>query len=206
MNGFHDSTGKFRRLPEAPLILSVEELKLLDSSQIDDGVPVQTNDGRHFVFRRSSALAADDVFVVAGRYGGRFVLRPGMPFDLALPIAAATADAAVLATVPAGAALLLGRSHWEITENWTGGSSSAIGISSDQAPYNTKGDLLGGAAGDVAATLVASAGRVLGTIGADVAAGILLKGGATIRFDRITSAFTAGSGFAHIVGTCLAMP
>jgi len=203
MNGFHDSTGKFRRLPEAPLILSVEELKLLDSSQIDDGVPVQTNDGRHFVFRRSSTLTPDDLFVVAGRYGGRFVLRPGAFFDVPLPISSALEDAAELATVPTSAVLMLGRSYWEVTEDWTGGSASSIGISSDQAPNDTKGDILGGASGDVEATLVASAGKVLGTVGTDVAGGILLKGGAKIRFDRITSAFTAGAGFARIVGHVL---
>lgn len=116
---------------------------------------------------------------------------------LALPVDFTKADAAVLYTVPTGIRLSVGRSFWEVTTPFTGGSSSAIGLSSSNAAYNTKGDLLGGAAGDVLAGLTAG---FKGTIGAKVASQgvIVLVGGDTIRFDRIVSAFTAGAGLAHI--------
>ena len=101
--------------------------------------------------------------------------------------------------------MIVRRCYWEITADWTGGSSSAIGISGP-SPHNTKGDLLGGGSGDVAATLVASAGVALGTIGADTAAGVMLKAADTVKFDRITSAFTAGTGFVHVVGDLVLNP
>jgi hypothetical protein len=126
------------------------------------------------------------------------------PIHLKLPIGFGTADAAVLCTLPAGIKLKIGTIYWEITTSFTGGSSSAIGISSSDAAYNTKGDLLGGATGDVAATLV-STGRVYktGTAGAkNVTTAIMVLGsGTTIRYDQITSTFTAGAGFVHIDGS-----
>lgn len=120
---------------------------------------------------------------------------------LKLPIAAATADAAALFRVPAGMKLALERLWWEIAADFTGGSSSAIGVSSDLAPHETKGDLLGGSGGNVAAALVASAGHVGGTIGASFGSNgiVVLTAGSVIRFDRITSAFTAGSGYVHVL-------
>lgn len=121
---------------------------------------------------------------------------------LKLPIGFGTADAAVLYTFPAGPRVQITRAYWEVTTSFTGGSSSAIGVSSNDADYNTKGDILGGASGDVLATLV-STGRVLkgGTIGTKFGSNgvvVLGTGGKTIRFDQVTSAFTAGAGFVHI--------
>jgi hypothetical protein len=120
---------------------------------------------------------------------------------LKLPIAFGTADAAVLFTVPTGIRLEVVRAWWEVTTSFTGGASSAIGVSSDDADYNTKGDILGGASGDVLATLV-STGRVHkgGTVGAKFGSNgvVALAGGKVLRFDRITSAFTAGVGFVHV--------
>lgn len=130
-------------------------------------------------------------------------LAPGTTVDLPFAIGFGTADAAVLGTMPTGSALLVIRGYWEISADWTGGSSSAIGLSSSQTGLTTKGDLLGGASGDVAAALTAALSKTPGTIGADVAAGIILKAGSTVRFDRITSAFTAGAGYAHLVGIVL---
>jgi hypothetical protein len=131
-------------------------------------------------------------------------IRTNDTFDLSMPIAFGTADATALFTVPTNARLLVRRGYWEVATGFTGGSSSAIGLSSSNASFNTKGDLLGGASGDVAATLVA--GVKLGTIGAKTAAGVLLVGGDTVRFDRVTSAFTAGAGNAHLVCDVLANP
>lgn len=117
---------------------------------------------------------------------------------LKLPIAFGTADGAVLYTVPAGHYLRINRSWWNVQTGFTGGSSSAIGLDSSNAAYNTAGDLLGGASGDVAATLVA--GQQGGTVGAKFGSnGVVVLGpGDTIRFQRITSAFTAGAGYAMI--------
>jgi hypothetical protein len=109
------------------------------------------------------------------------------------------ADASVLFTVPAGYRMKIIDACWEPTTSFTGGASSAIGLSSSNAGYNTKGDILGGAAGDVAAGLTAvPATPMKRTIGAKIAAGVFLVAGDTIRFDRIVSAFTAGVGNVHI--------
>ncbi len=117
---------------------------------------------------------------------------------LKLPISFNTADGAVLFTVPAGHFLRVNRSYWNVQSAFTGGSSSTIGLSSSNAAYATKGDVLGGAAGDAQAAL--GAGIRGGTLGAKFASNgvILLSPGDTIRFDRITSAFTAGSGYAMV--------
>lgn len=120
-------------------------------------------------------------------------------FSCKIPIDYTLADATVLYTVPIRARLIA--AYWEITADWTGGSSSAIGLSSSKAPHNTKGDIHGGASGDVAATLVASAGVVRGTQGLSVTATpfvVVLEAADTIKFDRITSAFTAGTGYVHL--------
>lgn len=131
------------------------------------------------------------------------------PFHLKLPVAFGTADAAILFTVPTGMKIEIHKAYWEPTTSFTGGSSSAIGLSSSNAAYTTKGDILGGAAGDVAAGLVSTGSAYKGVIGAKMAgptsgaAILLLVAADTIRFDRITSAFTAGAGFAHITGAML---
>lgn len=124
---------------------------------------------------------------------------------LKLPISFATADAAVLFTVPTltngASAIKLDSLFWEVTTSFTGGSSSAIGISSSSSLYNTKGDLLGGATGDVLATLVSTGGKLkTGTAGAKVVSTVknYLVAGDTLRFDRIASVFTAGAGFLHV--------
>lgn len=128
-------------------------------------------------------------------------LPPATAFALKLAVAFGTVDAAVLYTVPVGKRMLIERTFWEVGTGFTGGSSSAIGVSSSQTAQSTKGDLLGGATGDVTATL-GTAGVKGGTIGADFASNgvVILEPGATIRFDRITSVFTAGAGFVHVIG------
>lgn len=135
---------------------------------------------------------------------GCYVLMPGS-VDLTLPFSFATADGTVLFTVPTNARLLVRRGFWQVTTGFTGGASSAIGLRSSNAAYNTKGDLLGGAGGDVAATLVVGS-TIPGTTGAKTAGGIILVGGDTIKLDQITSAFTAGAGFAHLVCDVLENP
>ena len=160
-------------------------------------------DGSEWVWHSTSALTGDDILVAtpaAAPSAGRWLRKVGRVV-LALPIAFGTADNAVLLTIPTGAALKLDSPHWNITTAFTGGSSAAIGVSS--SVDTTQGDLLGGASGDVLATL--TAGRKAGTVGAkmDTDAELhaqLLAPAATIVFDRVTSAFTAGAGYVVVVG------
>lgn len=128
-----------------------------------------------------------------------YVHNGGETVYIRAPIAAATADAEVLYTVPANLSISIQSVLWEVTTAFTGGASSAIGLSSSLAPHETKGDVHGGAAGDVLATLTVGFKR--GTQGLSFTAApnsVVLTAGATIRFDRITSAFTAGAGYVHI--------
>jgi hypothetical protein len=200
MGGLIDSSFTYRNLGRAVGITLAQLKTITPDGNVQQGELVQLNDGRIFAYHPTSVLTADDIFVVAPNEGaGRFLLAPGFPFDLALACTFATADAAVLATVPTGGSIRVYGGYWEVTADWTGGSSSAIGLSSDNALYNTQGDLHGGAGGDVAATLVAG-DNIPGTIGAKCATGIQLVASDDIRFDRIVSAFTAGSGFAHVLG------
>lgn len=161
-------------------------------------------DGSRWVFHSSSTASdTSENLVVTPTYGtGRWLRVPGT-IDLSLTIAFDTADLAVLFTVPAGARLILGRGYWDVDTSFTGGSSSAIGLAGP-SPHNTAGDLLGGSGGDVAAAL--TAGVKLGTIGADTAAGVMLKAGDTVVFNRITSQFTAGAGRARFVAHLLKNP
>lgn len=113
------------------------------------------------------------------------------------------ADATVLFTVPANMRLHVVRAILDVSVSYTGGAASAIGLSSSNAAYATKGDLLGGAAGNIAADLVAPGFR--GTNGTKVAASyatqppVVLVAADTIRYDRITSAFTAGNANLHLL-------
>lgn len=188
--------------------LTVAEVKALPVDERFDGMQVLLTDGRRFVFDADSVLTTDgdQLLIIPTSGTGVFVAAAGQVVDLEAAFTFATADAAVLYTVPTGANLLVHRGYWEvITTGFTGGAASTIGLSSSRAPHTTKGDLLGGGAGDAAATLVPG-DYIPGTVGADQAAGIILKAGDTVRLDRITSAFTAGVGKAHLVATVLSTP
>ena len=155
----------------------------------------------------TSTLTADDQLVDAADdapTAGRWLRCPGA-VDLACPIAYTTADGAVLLTIPTGARFKLESAHWEVTTGFTGGSSSAIGVASSLNA--TAGDILGGAGGDVTATL-GTAGIKTGTIGAimDTDAELhaqMYVAASNFTFERITSAYTAGAGYVHLVGTLL---
>ena len=194
-------------------VASLTELKGIPADRRVDGMQVLVMaDGSRWRFLAAGALTGDDLLVVAPTSGtGTWLRLPG-GCDLKIAITYATADAAALLTMQAGQRLAVERTAWEVTADFTGGSSSAIGLSSNKTSptnWSTKGDILGGAGGDVAATLVASGGFIPGTIGADMdtltkTRGLVLVSGNTINFDRITSAFTAGTGFVHIIGNLLA--
>ena len=180
------------------------ELKALKADLREDGQEaIVTADRSKWVFAAASAAVdTTENLVLTPDAGTGAWLRADTVAHLKLAIAFGTADAATLFTVPAGFRLELEKVFWEVTADWTGGSSSAIGISSADAPHETQGDLLGGATGDIAATLVAASGELQGTIGVSYSAAPLLavlEATDTIRFDRITSAFTAGAGFVHAI-------
>lgn len=153
-------------------------------------------------FDSASTAASDgadgNLVLVPDAGTGRWI-RADKAFVMKLAIGFGTADNAVLSTVPAGFAIrITGMPFWDVVTGFTGGAASAIGIDSSLAGHTTKGDLLGGATGDVAATLVA--GVQPGTIGPKLDTlveiqAFLLKGADEIHFGRITSAFTAGAGF-----------
>lgn len=182
--------------------LTLAALKSLTARERIHGMRAKVlADNSRWRFHDTSALTGDDLLVATPSAGsGRWLREIGQAL-LAIPITFATADAAILLTIPAGCLLRPKEFHWKVSADFTGGASSAIGVSSsNKTGYTTKGDLLGGAGGDLAATLVASSGlAAAGTIGAQWGTIALRrpfwKPTETFRFDRIVSAFTAGSGF-----------
>ena len=184
------------------LVDTLATLKALtDWGRADGQQALVTADGSLWRFVATSTLAGDDVLVAEpddSPSEGRWLRAEGSAL-LQLPIDFNTADAAVLLTVPAGCVLTVEEASWRVDTSFTGGASSAIGASSsNHVGFTTKGDILGGAAGDVAATLVSGALAVPGTLGGKMDTLAHKHApwlpGDTVRFDRITSAFTAGAG------------
>lgn len=186
---------------------TLAEAKLYPRADLVDGMAF-TIDGAEWRYSASSALAADDILTVEleTTSTGRLLRQPGF-IELSLPFTFATADGASLYTMPSGAIIKPLDFYWSVAVGLTGGVGSAIGVSSTKVGYNTAGDLLGGATGDVAATLVPGA-RILGTVGTTwgttAERRALFVAGDAIRFNRIASAFTAGSGAVKIPALLLA--
>lgn len=179
-------------------LATVAALSALADEDLTEGVERTLADGSEWRYDpNATAQDASKNLVVEPDVGDGAWVRTNDTVDLAFPVTKDTADGAVLFTVPAGFRLLVRRGYWENTTAWTGGTSSTIGLSSSNAAYSTKGDLLGGASGDAAANL--GVGVKLGTAGAKITAGTILVPGDTVRFDKITDAFTAGAGKAHLV-------
>ena len=176
-------------------------LAALPAASRHDGMLVMVRaDGSLWRFVAAEATAEDEALelIIEPDAGTGRWLRADKAAVLKLPIDFNTADGAAILTVPAGFALrFAGLPFWEVTTAWTGGSSSAIGVSTDVTGYDTAGDILGGASGDVAAAL--TAGVRAGTIGDEMdltgLQALALVEDDEIEFDRITSAFTAGAGF-----------
>lgn len=148
----------------------------------------------------TAADLAEDLIVDPTAAGdGRWV-RADKAFIAKVPIAYTNTNGQAIWVIPAGFVLrLAGQPYWEIVTPFSGGSSSAIGLSTNITNLTTGGDLLGGASGDT--TAVESAGVAAGTVGGGSATelhGLLMVAGTEIQFDRITSAYTAGAGFARI--------
>lgn len=190
-------------------VASITALKAIPGDRLANGTRVLvTADGSSWRYSSSCALTGDDILVVEPTSGsGAWLLEPGM-VQLKLPFTHSTADAAVLYTIPTGALFKPHEFGWEITTNFTGGSSSAIGVSSTKTGYTTKGDLLGGASGNVQADLTTALSPTLGTVGANwetiAERRALWKATEIFRFDRITSAFTAGAGNVLVMGHLIA--
>lgn len=170
-------------------------------SRYDGAVVMVRTDGSLWRFASASTASEDEAqaMVLEPDAGSGRWLRADKAFTIKAPIAHTTADNAVILTVPAGFVLrLAGLPYYEVTTSFTGGSSSAIGIDSSVTGYTTKGDILGGTSGNVAAGL--TAGIRPGTVGdkldsfAEVQA-FVLQAADELHFGRITSAFTAGAGF-----------
>jgi|688.fasta_scaffold120395_2 hypothetical protein len=196
-------------VPRISSVTTLTTLKAIPINDRDHGATKHVEaDNSQWYFHSTSAVTGDDLLVATPASGtGRWLRMPGTA-NIVLPFTFATADAAVMLTVPAGCLLLLRKFYWTIAADMTGGASSAIGVSSSKTGFTTKGDLLGGATGDVAAALTAALSPANGTIGAkmDTVAELhttLWKAADIIRFDRITSAFTAGSGAVNVVADIL---
>ncbi len=112
----------------------------------------------------SNFLAARPTVIASSSDPGRFVAEGP---DVVMPLAFtfATADGAALFTTPTGVILQPLDLWWDISTSLSGGSSSAIGVSSNKSGFTAKGCLLGGPVGDVAATLTAAASPARGTRG-----------------------------------------
>lgn len=170
------------------------------SLDLDDGMIAFCADGSRWRYvAASTATDASNNLVLSpsdSPTAGRW-LRDDDVIDVKLAATFATADAAALFTVPVGFILRVTRAFWFNDIAWTGGASSAIGLSSSNAAYSTKGDLEGGAAGDLTAAMGTG---YKGAVGAKLASSglVVLVAGDTIRFDRIASIYTAGSGTAHV--------
>lgn len=174
------------------------------SNECVDGMVGHTQDNATWIYVAASTATDATGQLVQQPYdlpaAGRW-LRIDRAFDLKVAVTFATADAAVLFTVPVGFKMRVTRAFWEVTVGWTGGASSAIGMSSSNAAYNTRGDIEGGAGGDLAALLItASPGPYVGAAGTKVGGTVpvILVAGDVLRFDRIVSAFTAGAAAAHV--------
>lgn len=187
-------------------VASVTALKAMaPSTRVAGMLAVNTANGQTWRFHASSSLTGDDILVATPDSGsGRWLLVPGA-HRLQMTIAYTTADAAALLTVPTGCYIVPLEFWWQVSTSFTGGTNSAIGLSSNKTGFDTKGDLLGGATGDVLATLAAAgsgATPIMGTIGAgfDTLAKrrTVLVPTNTVRFDRVTSVFTAGAGTANM--------
>lgn len=202
-----DSSGN--RLPwNAPTLTALKALTAADSNRTHGNIVQVEADGSEWIFNKDSALTNDNILVATPAAGsGRWLRKPG-PCSLWLPIAYTTANNAVLLTMATGAVFKLDSAHWRVTTGFSGGSSSAIGVSSSL--NTTPGDILGGASGELTAVL-GTAGSKSGTIGVkmDTVAELhaqLYVALDTFIFNRITSVYTAGAGYVVLCGNLISNP
>lgn len=152
--------------------------------------------------------ALEQMVITPGAGTGRW-LRLQKFFDVKVPVGFALTNNATLITVPVGYYLTTERPFLEVTTNFSGGVVSAIGVSASVTGFSSAGDLLGGAAGELAAALTVGNRGKLGTALAASLAGtgqpFALVAGDVVRWNLIASQFTAGAGFLHFPAMSLAL-
>lgn len=145
----------------------------------------------------SAASDATESLVATPAAGSGRWLYAASTCALTIPVTKDNTDNQTIFTVPAGSRLKVREAWWEVSVSWTGGTTPAIGVHASPTGWTTKGDILGGASGDLTATLVSTDTRMTGTVGAKLdtyAHGRLIMIAAdTFKFDRIADAFTAGA-------------
>ena len=181
-------------------------LKAIAAAARYDGQTVLVrSDNALFTFEASNTGTTDtaEQLLIEPDAGTGAWVRADKAFIMRIPVGYADTDGEAIETIPAGFALRLsGFPFWDITTGFTGGSSSAIGISTNITGYETGGDLLGGASGELTA-VIGTAGIKAGTLGGELDdhvgfQALALVAGSEIQFDRIASVYTAGAGFACI--------
>lgn len=193
----------------SPPVANAAALRAVPAAARGQGQLVMlTSDGSLWRFSSASTLADDGGFLVIKPTAGTGAwLRVDKEVDLLLPVSSATANSAVLYTVPAGFILGLAVPFWHVTTTFTTASAGAAGLSSSNAGLNTAGDLLGGATGDLVATLVSTGAYAKGTVGAKIGKpGAVIQGGETILFNLIAGTYTAGAGVANVPARVLLAP
>lgn len=198
----------------APPVASVTALSNIAAvSRADGMLCLVTSDasGGTSLWRFSAASSATDAtnnVVVAPSSGSGAWLRETGSVALSIPITFSTADATALWTCPTGCRFHVREAWWDVGTSWTGGTNSAIGVDASVTGWSTPGDILGGASGDVAATLVSTNARMTGTIGTKMdtrAHGrLVMIASDTLNFNRITSVFTAGAANVRVLGDLIA--
>ncbi len=189
---------------------TIANLSAVDNGVRSDGALayVEAAGGSNWRFDADSTAAdTTNTLVITPDAGTGRWLRIDKTVTTKIAVAFGTVDTAVLFTVPAGVTLAVQEAAWEISTSFTGGTASAIGLSSSNTNYATQGDILGGAAGSVLANLTLAIKHASSPRGATFTAtpfSCVLDAADTVIFDRITSAFTAGVGSVRLTMTQIA--
>jgi hypothetical protein len=176
-------------------------LKAIAAASRYEGMQVMVqSDYSTWVFDSSSTLTDDTALelVQEPAAGTGAWIRADKSFTMSIPCSYANTDGEAIETIPAGFVVrLAAHPYLEVGTAWTGGSSSAIGFSTNISGYEAGGDFLGTASGMLAAAL--GAGVINSTIGDELGDitglnAMLFVATSEIQFDRVASAFTAGTG------------
>ncbi len=185
-------------------IANMAALQALAATSIVDGQTfILQSDGSLWRYAAASVLTTDTsgpfLVATATTAGAGAFLRVDRVVDIALPVSSATADAAVLYTVPAGFRLQLAVPFWSVSVTFTTATAGAAGLKSSNAGLATAGDILGGSTGDLVATLVSTGAYAKGTVGTKInTPPAVLSAADTIIYNRIAGSYTAGTGIAHV--------
>lgn len=195
-------------------VATVALMQALSASQVTNGQIFHVlADGSLWRYAAASVLtteAGGGPFLVATATTaavGAFLRMASGPIDLQLPVTSATLDTAVLYTVPTGFRLRITVPFWSVSTTFTTSSAGAAALKSSNAGLATAGDILGGASGDLVATLVSTGAYAKGTVGVKIGKpAAVLSAGDTIIFNLIAGTYTAGAGIAHVPVEILLAP